>query len=559
MLDIGEEEWAAFADEATAAIRAIEEGLLEAERRTPTLEDIHSIYRGLHTLKGNSGFLSLHTFGHVAHVCEDLISLVRDRGVPLDASIVALLLEALDTLRKGLDALCANQEDMREAAVAPLVARLVEAFRSRGGASSAAAEEAADVPEAPAPPSATQESVSDDRKADGGPRHEARTEFLRIDGGKVSALMDLAGELGLACSGVTRHPGVVGLDLEGFASASHRLELLVRSIQTDLASLRLVPVAPLFQRMRRIVRDASLKTNKDVELRIVGEDTEVDKVMLDGIQDPLVHVLRNAVDHGLESAEERVRLGKRPRGRITLSATQQGGAVTIEVQDDGAGIDRTRVLARAKERGLVPLDADPTDAEIVDFVFLPGFSTKEVADELSGRGVGMDVLRTTVENLRGHVQLTSKPGAGSRVVMTMPLTLAFVDAMVVREHDRLFALPIEKVFEVSKIDGASVVTNSADGRVMLRVRDACVPVVWLHRFWGESRIVPTALHGRIVVLIQTLHGPVALPVDELIGNQQVMLKPLRGVLAGIRAASGCGMLRTGDVAVALDCDKLHAA
>jgi two-component system chemotaxis sensor kinase CheA len=383
-------------------------------------------------------------------------------------------------------------------------------------------------------------------------------EFLRIDGAKVTALMDLAGELGLACSAVTRHPELAGRDLDGFATAAHKLELLVREIQNDLSALRLVPVAPLFQRMRRVVRDAAKTVHKDIELVIVGEETEVDKVMLDAIQDPLIHILRNSVDHGLETADERAAAGKPATGRITLSATQLGGEVSVEVRDDGRGINRERVLARARERGLYSGDGELSDAEVASFIFLPGFSTKAQADELSGRGVGMDVVKTTVEGLRGRVVLTSKPNIGSRVTMTMPLTLAFVEAMVVREHGRLFALPIEKVFEVSKVDGSRVVTNPTTGQTTLWVRESCVPVVWLHRFWAEPRSVSAELHGRLVVLVQTSRGAVAVPVDELIGNQQVMLKPLRGALAKIRAASGCGMLRTGDVAIALDCDRLYA-
>jgi two-component system chemotaxis sensor kinase CheA len=581
------EEWTVFAEEASTAIHTIEESLLNLESMPATMEDLHCLYRGLHTLKGSSGFLSLRSFGRVAHACEELVGLARDHDVPLDDEMVALLLEALDKLRWAVDFLAREQRDVPPEDVDDLVERLMVCFQARGGTTverDAGPSEPVlfdDEPDAPLEETETTEAFiasfvatvppaaaasadaapaapANTSPAKQGARPEARMEFLRIDGAKVSSLMDMAAELGLACSAVTNHPEVAARDFEGFATAAHKLELLVRAIQNDLSALRLVPVAPLFQRMRRVVRDAAKTTNKEVELVILGDDTEVDKVMLDAIQDPLVHVLRNAVDHGLEQTADRVAANKPAQGRIILSATQQGGEVTIEVRDDGRGIDRGRVLARAKERGLCRADAEPSDAEIANFVFLPGFSTKEKADELSGRGVGMDVLKTTVEGLRGRVNLTSKPGSGSRVSMTMPLTLAFVEAMVVRENGRLFALPIEKVFEVSVVDGARVVTNPSDNQMMLRVRDSCVPVVWLHRFWGESRIVGSELDGRLVVIVQTTSGAVALPVDELIGNQQVMLKPLRGALASIRAAASCGMLGTGDVAIALDCDRLHA-
>jgi two-component system chemotaxis sensor kinase CheA len=347
------------------------------------------------------------------------------------------------------------------------------------------------------------------------------------------------------------------MELEGFAAAAHKLELLVREMQNEVSSVRLVPVAGVFQRMKRVVRDTARRTGKQVDLVLEGEDTEIDKLMVDSLQDPLVHVLRNAIDHGIETEEERVKKGKSPVGRILLSASHQGGEVSIQVTDDGAGLDRTRILARARERKLVPDDAAFTDDQINNFIFLPGFSTKETVDELSGRGVGMDVVKTTIEGLRGRVLLRSTPGRGSRITMTMPLTLAFVEAMVVRERDRLFAIPIEKVFEVFKAEQKQLSRNSADGQTLIRVRDTLVPVLWLHRFWSDVGVVSEQLEDRVIVVVQTSQGGLAIPVDALLGNQQVMLKPLRGPLAGIRAAAGCGMLRSGDVAVALDCEQLH--
>jgi two-component system chemotaxis sensor kinase CheA len=408
---------------------------------------------------------------------------------------------------------------------------------------------AADAPQAPAPTRATTAKASTKRAA--------RVDFVRVDATKIGGLMDLAGELGLACAAVTHHPDIDTTVLEDFGQAAHRLELLVRELQNDLEALRLVPVAPVFQRLSRVVEDAARRTGKDVDLVLRGEDTEVDRVMIDALQDPLVHALRNAVDHGLESTEERLAAGKPARGKIVLSATYQAGEVTIDIKDDGRGLQRERILERARERGLCTDDATPDDEEIFQFIFLPGFSTKVTVDSLSGRGVGMDVLKTTVENLRGHVQVRSTPGQGTRFTLKMPLTLAFVEAMVVRERDRLFALPIERVFEVSKINKEDLV-HAASGEQALRVRNTDVPLLWLHEYWNEAHTGDLDLEGRVVVVVQTNNGILALPVDEIMGNQQVMLKPLRGPLQHIRAAAGCGMLRTGDVAIALDCDRLHA-
>ena len=565
-------EWDVFVEEAGTALRTVEESLLDLETEPASAEELNALYRGLHTLKGSSGFLSLRSFARVAHACEELVGLARDHGVPLDGTMVNLLLEAIDKLRAALHVVASEHRDLEPAEVDDLVERIMVAFRSYGGTAHEAVnydmmffdgaedEVVTCQPDASAPAATPSAQVHPTARPARAARAEpeVRTEFLRIDGVKVSALMDLAGELGLACDAVTHHPDLAGRGLDNFSSAAHKLELLVREIQSDLSALRLVPITPLFQRMRRVVRDVAMATGKDIELALVGEDTEVDKVMLDAIQDPLVHMLRNAVDHGIESAEQRAAAGKPAKGRLTLSATQQGGEVSIEVRDDGGGIDRTRVVARARERGLWVDTAEPTEAQVASFVFMPGFSTKADPNEISGRGVGLDVVKTTVERLRGHVTLSSSPGQGSRMKMTVPLTLAFVEAMVVREHGRLFAVPIEKVFEVSKLDRSRVFTNPADGHVTIWMRDTCVPVVWLHQFWDEARTVSRDLHGRMVVFVQTSRGAVALPVDELVGNQQVMLKPLKGALSRIRAAAGCGMLRTGDVAIALDCDRLCA-
>lgn len=356
---------------------------------------------------------------------------------------------------------------------------------------------------------------------------------------------------------MTHHPDLEGLELESFSAAAHKLEVLIRELQNEVSGMRLVPVSGVFQRMKRVVRDTARRTGKKVELVLVGEDTEIDKVMVDSLHDPLVHMLRNAVDHGLETPEEREAAGKPATGRIILEASHQGGEVTVKVTDDGRGMDRARILARARERGLIPPDVTPSEDQLLSLVFLPGFSTKQTIDEVSGRGVGMDVIKTTIEGLRGRVHLRTTAGRGSSVTMSVPLTLAFVESMVVQQRGRLFALPIEKVFEVFLADGRNVAHSAADGRTLLRVRGSLVPVLWLHRFYGES-MQDESVGGRVVVVVQTAHGSLALPVDMLLGNQQVMLKPLHGPLSSVRAAAGCGMLRSGDVALALDCERLHA-
>ncbi|MFO0596750.1 MAG: ATP-binding protein [Myxococcaceae bacterium] len=407
-----------------------------------------------------------------------------------------------------------------------------------------------DVPNAPPPPAAEAAEASDEPAS--------RTEFLRIDARKVSLIMDMAGEIGLACGAVTHHPDVVGRDLEGFNAAAHKLELLIRELQNEVSALRLVPVDGVFQRMKRVVRDTARRTHKQVELTLVGEDTEIDKLMVDALHDPLVHMLRNAIDHGLETPDDRRAANKGETGKLVLEASHQGGEVLVQLSDDGRGLNRDKIRARAIERGLIKAEDQLSDQQICELIFLPGFSTKENIDELSGRGVGMDVVKTTIEGLRGRVQVTSTEGRGTRIRLSVPLTLAFVEAMIVRERDRLFAVPIEKVFEVFQVEREQVTHDASDGVSLVRVRERLVPVLWLHKFYEERSKVSEELDGRILVVVQTSRGELALPVDQLLGNQQVMLKPLVGPLSRVRAAAGCGMLRTGEVALALDCERLSA-
>ncbi len=445
----------------------------------------------------------------------------------------------------------------RVAETAPRGARAIAAAASSPGRAPTAGDKRASAPTAERSPQATKQAGGNAAQAQAG-GDDASSEFLRIDARKLSLIMDLAGEIALASGAVTHHPELEGMELEGFAAAAHKLEMLIRELQNEVSAMRLVPVAGVFHRMKRVVRDTARRTGKNVELTLIGEDTEIDKVMVDSLHDPLVHIVRNAIDHGIESPEERIASGKSPVGTVVLEASHQGGEVSVKVRDDGRGLNRERIVTRAKERGLVREDAQLSDAQIAELVFLPGFSTKEKIDELSGRGVGMDVIKTTIENLRGRVQLETKEGRGSSLNMTVPLTLAFVEAMVVRERDRLFALPIEKVFEVFKTEHGQLSRNSADGETTIRVRNSLIPVLWLHRFYGEDDRQDERVDGKVVVVVQNSRGSVALPVDALLGNQPVMLKPLRGVLAGVRAAAGCGMLRSGDVALALDCERLHA-
>ena len=381
--------------------------------------------------------------------------------------------------------------------------------------------------------------------------------FLRVQAEKVGRLMDLVGELSLGVSEVINSPDLAGLELTEFEKSAHRLKTVVHELQDASSELRLVAIGEIFRRMRRMVRELERQTNKKIELVLVGEDTEVDKLVADRLYEPLVHVLRNSADHGLEMPDERIAAGKSETGRITLSAVQLGGEIQITVSDDGRGLNRERILARARERGFFGANEDPEDHALWKVIFQPGFSTAEVVTNLSGRGVGMDVLHTTMKELRGRITVDSKKGIGANVNLSIPLTLAFLDCLVMRVGERLYAAPVDMVNEVFRPEEEQISTISAEGGAeMIRVREKMVPVCRLQRFYGEDCSESTPLNQMVVVVFQSSAGRFALPVDEMFDQQQVVMKPLQGRLEKIRASMGCALLGTGEIAIVLDCEEL---
>lgn len=381
--------------------------------------------------------------------------------------------------------------------------------------------------------------------------------LLRIGADKVSRLMDLVGELSLCVSEIVRSSDLAGLDLTEFEKSAHRLTMIVREVQDAAAELRLVPVGDVFRRLRRMIRELERQTGKKIDLVLDGEETSIDKVVADRLYEPLVHVIRNAADHGLESPADRLAAGKPETGRIGLSADQVGSEIHITVTDDGRGLNRERILATARARGLLSATDEPEDSALWKVIFEPGFSTAQSVTALSGRGVGMDVLNTTMKELRGRISIDSQYGRGTSVVLTIPVTLAFLDCMVMRLGRRLLATPIDVVADIFRPGGEQILAISADdGHEMVRVRDQLIPVCRLERFYGEDTDELTPLEQSIVVVFRTSAGLIGLPVDEMLGEQQVVMKPLVGQLAEIRASWGCALLGSGEVALVLDCERL---
>lgn len=382
----------------------------------------------------------------------------------------------------------------------------------------------------------------------------AHPSMISVNVGKLDVLMDLVGELVIAEAMVTQHPELRGLELDGFYKAARQLKKISSELQDSVMSIRMVPLTATFQKMNRIVRDMSKKLSKQVELVLVGEETEVDKNVIEHISDPLMHLIRNSIDHGVEAPEERAAAGKPPVGKITLEAKNAGNEVLINIIDDGRGLDREKILQRAREHDLVyKSEAELTDREIYAFIFSPGFSTKEKVTEFSGRGVGMDVVMKNINAVGGTVLVGSTPGEGSVITLKIPLTLAIIAGMTVKVGAASYTIPIASIRESFRPEEKNLVIDPEGGE-MIMVRGQCYPIARLHSLYRIKNAVETLVEG-IIIMAETEGRTIGIFADELVGQQQIVVKPVPlyiKSIADITGVSGCTLLGDGSISLILD-------
>ncbi|WP_020650244.1 chemotaxis protein CheA [Solimonas variicoloris] len=392
--------------------------------------------------------------------------------------------------------------------------------------------------------------------ADGAPRSEPRGDgaSIRIATAKIDAMIDLVGELVITQAMLQQladrlDPATGEVLQQGLA----QLDRNTRLLQEAVMSTRMLPVEAVFSRFPRVVHDLAARLGKQVRLHSSGESTELDKSMIEKIADPLTHLVRNSLDHGIETAAARVAAGKDATGTLTLRAAHQGGHIVIEVADDGRGLDRARILAKAAERGIA-CDAAMSDAEVWQLIFAPGFSTAEQITDVSGRGVGMDVVKRNIEALGGRVELASCPGQGTTVTIRLPLTLAIVDGMSVAVGEETFILPLSAIVESLQPQPEQIKRVAAQGQVA-RVRDEYLPLVALHE-WFALPAVPRAAHEAILVIVEAEGRKLALQVDALLGQQQVVIKSLETHYKRVPGISGATILGDGRVALIADVGEI---
>ncbi len=409
-------------------------------------------------------------------------------------------------------------------------------------------------------------SASQSSAKSGSPEHpgqqHARESLISVNLSKLDTLMALVGEIVITESMVTASPDLKGLKLDTFTKSARQLRKLTDELQDVSMSLRMVPVSATFQKMNRVVRDMSKKLNKKARLVLVGEDTEVDKTIVDTISDPIMHLVRNSMDHGIESdPAQRIAAGKDPEGEIVLSARHTGSEVIIEIKDDGAGVDCDSVLQKAIRQGLASPDVEYSQKEILNFLMMPGFSTNTEVTEFSGRGVGMDVVKQNVEEVGGVVSISSEWGKGMTTTLKIPLTMAIMDGMEVSVGDSIFTIPINNIRQSFKVEAGEIIHDAAQGE-MLKVMDNFYPILRVKDIYNLESGCDRVEDG-IVMWLESGEISYCLLVDELRGEQQVVVKPLPSYVTAFNiknhGISGCTILGDGNISIILDVANFYTA
>ena len=548
-----------FISESGEHLQNVEQGVLVLEENPTDADTLNTIFRAFHTFKGCSGFLNLTAIQTLAHELESLLDQIRQHRLSITPAVINLILEGGDTLKQFV-AEIDFQISGRKTAGPILVPTLQLLARIRavlhGEASQAVAFAPAStvapnaIPSAaalPSPKPVREEGANVTR--DSGSGGSVKVDTLKLDG-----LVDLVGELVIGQSLVVQNQALLAVQDQRLSRDLAQLGRIIKELQRTAMSLRMVPIRSTFQKMNRLVRDTSARLGKPMELIMEGEETELDRTIVEVISDPLIHMIRNAIDHGIEMPSVRQQRGKPVQGTIWLKAFYQGGNIVIQIKDDGNGLDKTRLLAKAVEKGIVRADASLTETEIFNLIFAAGFSLAEKVSDLSGRGVGMDVVRRNIEKLRGKVDIQSELGQGSTFSISLPLTLAIIDGFIVGVGEQRYVLPTLSVRESFR-PTAGMVSSVLGRGEMMNVRGRLQPVLRLYEHLGVKP-ASTDPTQSIAVVVEAGKDARCVLVDQLLGKQEVVIKSLGETFKQNRALAGAAILGDGRVGLILDPQSL---
>jgi two-component system, chemotaxis family, sensor kinase CheA len=549
-----------FLLESAENLERLDQNMVELEQRPKDADLLASIFRTIHTIKGTCGFFGFTRLEAIAHIAENLLNELRNGTRQLDTALASLLLNAVDAIKRILKSISETGGE-GEVFEQDLLQQLETAWkRPAANATAAVATESKPAPPASQPTTpepalvpnvaAVQAAPASDSAAASGQGEPPST--LRVDVGLLDRLMNLVGELVLTRNQVLQFTALQ--DDAAFSGIAHRLNLITGELQERVMKTRMQPLGRIFNQFPRVVRDLATAMHKQIALDVEGAETELDRTLVEAIKDPLTHIVRNSCDHGIETPEERVRKGKPAMGRLMLRAFHEGGQVNIEIADDGAGIDLARVRAKAVERGLMTAEkaARLSDRETTELVFLPGFSTAQAVTKVSGRGVGMDVVRTKIEAIGGTVDLSSQPGRGTTLLIRIPLTLAIVPGLLVNAGGERFVIPQIGLHELIRLEGeaAHSAIEHLHQAPVFRRRNALLPVADLcqvlnlpaRRSADELSIVVVQVDGRRFGLI----------VDAINDTEEIVVKPLWQQLKCLNCYAGATIMGDGGIALILD-------
>jgi two-component system, chemotaxis family, sensor kinase CheA len=547
-----------FVGEAQEHLHQIELDALVLEKAPADADTLNSLFRSFHTLKGGSGFLNIVPMNRLAHQLEALLDLTRQGKLIAHGGVIDIILAGRDALRQFVAEI--ERQLGGDAQGKPIIVATRELLRriqavQQGqvlGVASALEPVAASLA-APISDRAPGQPAEEEAKT-GPDMRRGASGFVKVDTAKLDSLVDLVGELVIAQSLVNQDADLRAVQSQQLSRNLAQLGRSTNELQHIAMSLRMVPIRASFQKMTRLVRDVAAKAGKQVELRLSGESTELDRNLIEEINDPLIHLIRNAVDHGVESPERRAAQGKPTQGLVQLRAFHLGGNIVIEIEDDGAGLNKERILAKGIEAGLVPAGAQLTDQEIFSLIFAPGLTTAEKVTDISGRGVGMDVVQRNISKLRGKIDVRSMPGKGSTISIHLPLTLAIIDGLIFSVGRERFIVPTLCVRESFRPAAAMISTIHGRGE-MVSVRGQLSPLLRLYEQFGiqPESTDPTQ---SIVIMVETNRQHRCLLVDRLIGKQEVVIKGLGNTFKQSRGLAGAAILGDGRVGLILDVNGL---
>ncbi|MGD9157451.1 MAG: chemotaxis protein CheA [Desulfobacteraceae bacterium] len=568
-----------FIVEATDNLASIEVSIIDLEQDPTDADTINSIFRPFHTIKGVSGFMNLTGINRLSHSAENLLVKAREGEIRVDSQIIDIILETVDMLKRMIDE-CRKKLEGASSTIAfpditPLKNRLDEINRLKEAVADkpigkllvdkgaitqneleTGLEQQKETPEKRLGEILLKENITEtkeivsalrDQKKFGKKHIELQ---VKVDTQKLDNLVDLTGELVIIQAMLRQSQSILaGKDQKLFQNIN-QLNQITSSLQRTAMSMRMVPIKNTFQKMIRLVRDLSKNSHKEVDLTMAGEDTEIDRNVVEELYEPMVHMIRNSVDHGIESPEQRSEAGKREKGVISLKAYQRGGNIIIEISDDGRGLSKEKIIKKALANNLITDASKMTDSDIHNLIFHPGFSTAETVTDISGRGVGMDVVKKAIEKLRGRVEIISREGHGSTFIISLPLTLAIIEGMLVRVGSERYIIPALSILESFRPEKEQYATVEGKGEMIL-LRGNLIKMIRLSRLFGinEDTVNPWE---SLVVAVESEGEKCCLLIDELLGKEEVVIKSLGEGLKNTKGIAGGAIMGDGRVGLILD-------